>query len=76
MAVRTTVDIPESLHQALRRQAESSGTSVRSLIIRAIEETYKPARGKNLVTGPLVRLSGKPGPRFPSDENPHDLILP
>lgn len=76
MAVRTTVDIPESLHEALRHRADSSGTSVRSLIVAAIEQTYSPSREGNLVTGPFVRLSGKPGPRFPTDENPHDLILP
>lgn len=26
------------------------------------------------VTGPLVTGPGKPGPRFPKDENPHDLV--
>jgi len=76
MAVRTTVDIPEPLHEALRRRAENTGTSVRSLIVRAIEQTYSPSREGKLVTGPFLRLSGKPGPRFPTDENPHDLILP
>lgn len=76
MAVRTTVDIPEPLHDLLRRRAESSGASVRSLIVRAITEVYARPGKRELVTGPLVRLSGKPGPRFPVDENPHDLILP
>lgn len=76
MAVRTTVDIPEPLHELLRRKAESSGTSVRSLIVRAIEESYAKSPRRQAVTGPLVRLSGKPGPRFPVDENPHDLIFP
>jgi hypothetical protein len=76
MAVRTTVDIPEPLHELLRRKAESSGASVRSLIVRAIEESYAASPRREMVTGPLVRLSGKPGPRFPADENPHDLIFP
>jgi metal-responsive CopG/Arc/MetJ family transcriptional regulator len=40
MAVRITVDIPEPLHDRLRSRAESSETSIRSLIVRAIDETY------------------------------------
>jgi hypothetical protein len=76
MAIRTTVDIPEPLHDQLRRRAESSGTSIRSLIVHAIQQVYANPEKKGLVTGPFVRLSGKPGPRFPVDETPHDLILP
>jgi len=38
MAVRTTVDIPEPLHQRLRERAESSGASIRSLIVRAMKK--------------------------------------
>ena len=76
MAVRTTVDIPEPLHDRLRQRAESSGTSIRSLIVRAIEETYaKPKKGER-VTGPLIVTTRKLGPRFPVDENPYDLIFP
>ncbi len=75
MPVRTTVDIPEPLHDRLRRRAESSGTSIRSLIVRAIEETYaEPKKGKR-VTGPMIRGKGKRGPLYPVDENPHDLIF-
>jgi hypothetical protein len=76
MAIRTTVDIPEPLHNTLRERSERSGASIRSLIVRAIENTYsKPRRGK-YVTGPLVKRSGKLGPAFPTDENPYDLLLP
>jgi hypothetical protein len=75
MAVRTTVDIPDPLHQRLRQRAESSGTSIRSLIVRAIEETYTEPKKGERVTGPLVRTKGKLGPRFPVDENPHDLVI-
>jgi hypothetical protein len=75
MAVRTTVDIPETLHDKLRQRAERSGASIRSLIIRAIEQVYtEPNKGK-YVTGPLVTGSGKLGPSFPEDENPHDLVF-
>jgi hypothetical protein len=75
MAVRTTVDIPEPLHELLRRRAESSGTSIRSLIVQALEETYADKGKGRRVTGPMVRGKGKLGPRFPTDENPHDLIF-
>jgi hypothetical protein len=75
MAVRTTVDIPEPLHDRLRHQAESSGTSIRSLIVRAIEQAYTDPTKDELVTGPLVRGAGKLGPRFPQDENPHEFVF-
>ena len=66
MAVRTTVDIPQPLHNRLRRQAQDTGTSMRTLILQALEQTYAE---------PLVRKTGKLGPRFPVDENPYDLVL-
>jgi hypothetical protein len=75
MAVRTTVDIPEPLHDQLRRRAESSGVSIRSLIVYAIEQAYPGPKKGRPVTGPLIRKAGKLGPRFPVDENPHDLVL-
>jgi hypothetical protein len=75
MPVRTTIDIPEPLHDRLRRRAESSGTSMRSLILRAIEETYTEPKKGERVTGPMIRGKGKRGPLYPVDENPHDLIF-
>jgi hypothetical protein len=75
MAIRTTVDIPEPLHDRLRNRAASSGTSIRSLIVRALEEAYTDTGKKEAVTGPLIRGSGKLGPQFPRDENPHDLVF-
>ena len=75
MAVRTTVDIPEPLHDVLRHRAERSGTSIRALIIRAIEQVYSERRKGAYVTGPLIRGKGKLGPAFPKDENPHDLVF-
>ena len=76
MPIRTTVDIPEPLHSTLRHRAQKSGVSIRSLIVRAIEQTYgdRNNRGDRL-TGPLVRGKGKLGPAFPKDENPHDLVF-
>jgi len=75
MAVRTTVDIPEPLHDELRHRAERSGTSIRALIVRALEQTYSETKKGALVTGPLIRGAGKLGPKFPKDENPHDLVF-
>ena len=75
MPVRTTVDIPEPLHDRLRDRAESSGTSIRSLIVRALEDTYSEPKKGRRVTGPLIIDKGKRGPCFPVDENPHDLVI-
>jgi hypothetical protein len=75
MPVRTTVDIPEPLHGTLRHRAQKSGVSIRSLIVRAIEQTYGDSTKGDRLTGPLVRGNGKLGPAFPKDENPHDLVF-
>jgi hypothetical protein len=74
---RTTLDIPEPLHDALRQRAAQAGTSMRALIIQALEETYSRKRKGTYVTGPLVkrRRNAKLGPLFPKDENPHDLVF-
>ena len=76
MAVRTTVDIPEPLHHILKERSRRTNVSIRSLIIRALEDTYHPRKKGRYVTGPLIKGTGKVGPLFPTDENPHDLILP
>ena len=75
MPVRTTVDIPQPLHDRLRRRAQASGTSIRSLIVTALEQTYAPPKKGAYVTGPLIAGKGKRGPRYPVDENPHDLVI-
>jgi hypothetical protein len=79
MAIRTTVDIPEGLHEALRHKAAQSGTSMRALIVRAIEEKYSSSRRKGAyVTEPPIKRKpgGKVGPLYPDgDENPHDLVF-
>jgi len=75
MPVRTTVDIPEALHDVLRQRAQRSGSSVRSLIIRALEQAYNQPKESNYVTAPPVQGSGKLGATFPKDENPHDLVF-
>jgi hypothetical protein len=75
MPVRTTVDIPEPLHELLRHKAEESGTSIRSVIVRAIEQVYKEPGKRRKLTGPIIHGTGKFGPAFPGDENPHDLVF-
>ncbi len=77
MAIRTTVDIPEPLHEVLRHRAAQSGTSMRALIIHALEETYSKKRKGAYVTGPLIKgkRNAKLGPLFPAEENPHDLVF-
>ena len=55
MAVRTTVDLPEPLHNQLRKRAAQNGTSMRALIIQALEQAYSTRpKGRN-VTGPLIK---------------------
>ncbi len=48
---------------------------MRALILRAIETAYGERGEGKFVTGPLVKSKGKLGPRFPKDENPHDLVF-
>lgn len=73
--MRITVDIPEPIHKALRLRAQESGVSVRSLIVRALEQAYCQQRKGSYVTGPLIQGKGKLGPAFPTNENPHDLVF-
>jgi hypothetical protein len=75
MAIRTTVEIPEPLHDRLRMCAERSGTSIRSLIVQAIEQAYNDSGKNQPVTGPLITGSGKLGPAFPENENPHHFVF-
>ncbi len=76
MSVRTTVDIPELLHETLRERASKSGTSIRALIVQALEQAYDKPKAGQMVTKPMVTGNGKRGPKFPVDENPYDLIFP
>ncbi len=76
MAVQTTVDIPEPLHEQLRHRAKQSSTSIPALIVEAIEQAYSEVKKGNYVTGALVKVKGELGPEFPVDKNPHDLVFP
>jgi hypothetical protein len=49
---------------------------MRSLIVRAIEQTYPDTnKSGDRLTRPLIQGSGKLGPAFPEDENPHDVVF-
>jgi len=76
--MRVRVDIPEALYATLRERAARAGVSMNVLIVQALEQSYPPERKQGegtRVSGPMVRGKGKLGPRFPVDENPHDLIF-
>jgi hypothetical protein len=75
MPAQTTIELPESLHERLRERSRSTGVSVDSLIVRAVEQTYsEPGEGIPF-PGPMITGTGKRGPLYPVDENPHDLIF-
>jgi hypothetical protein len=74
MSVRTTIDIPDDLHAALRRRAAVERTSIRSLITGAIESRFQP-RPSRRVTAPLVGKKGKPAAGSPDRENPYDVLF-
>ncbi len=74
MSVRTTIDIPDDLHAALRKRAAAERTSIRSLITGAIESQLRP-RSSRRVTGPLVGKKGKPAASSPDTENPYDVLF-
>ncbi len=74
MSVRTTIDISDELHAALRQRAAAEHTSIRSLITEAIESKFRP-RSSNRVAGPLVGKKGKPGAGSPDTENPYDILF-
>jgi hypothetical protein len=48
--VRVTLDIPDPIHKELKRRAAAEGTTMRALILRAIDEVLQErrfARGAN-----------------------------
>jgi hypothetical protein len=75
MNIRTTVEIPVPLHSSLRKEAQRKRVSMRSLIVDAIAEKYGVPNDRVLLTGPVLKGTGRPGPRFPVDETPYDLLL-
>lgn len=85
MGIRTTVELPEELHSSLKELAQETGTTMRAVVIEALESKRaarrtKAGQGKpvktGFVTGPPIVVKGPLGPLFPTDENPYDLIFP
>jgi plasmid stability protein len=74
MSVRTTIDIPDDLHAALRQRAAAERTSIRSLITGAIESEFRRRRSRR-VTAPLVGKKGRPAAGSPGRENPYDVLF-
>ena len=75
MSVRTTIDIPDDTYEALRRTAAAENTSIRALVIEAIDGRYKKRKSGIRLTKPPLQGRGKPGPLCPDRENPYDLIF-
>jgi hypothetical protein len=69
MGVRMTIEVPEFLQQRLQRASQQSGTSIQSVIVRAIEQTYGKQKEGKLVTGPMIP-KGKTGPEVPKSREP------
>jgi hypothetical protein len=75
MPVRTTVDVPEPVYDALRNRAEQTGVSMRSLIVRALELTYIPEKVDARLIGPPVKGKGKLGPLGEGDVSVNDFLF-
>jgi hypothetical protein len=44
--MRVTLDIPDAIHAELKRRAAAEGTTMRALILRAIDEVLQESREK------------------------------
>jgi len=75
MSVRTTIDLPEDLHNALRRRAAAERTSVRALVVGAITSQFGRGGPRRPVVAPPVPGTAKPGPKCPDRENPYDVLF-
>ena len=76
-AVRTSIDVPHSLHRQLHEVAARTGCSARSLILAGIEKVIedttpkRPRRRLNLAK-PLVPAAGRKLPE--TNEQIYELI--
>lgn len=69
--VRTSIDIPRSLHRKLREEAAKRGCSARSLILTAIEQTVSapaPKKGRLKLDQPLLAHQGRKMSKITPDE--------
>jgi hypothetical protein len=61
-SVRTSIDIPRTLHRKLREEAAKRGCSARSLILAAIEQTVAspaPQKGRLRLDRPVLADQGR-----------------
>jgi hypothetical protein len=75
VSVRTTIDIPDDLYGMLRQRAATERTSIRALVIDAVDSKYRAVKKGKRLTGPPIRGKGKPGPLCPDRENPYGLVF-
>jgi hypothetical protein len=69
--------IPDAVYERLRERAAHTGCSIESLVLDAVETAFPPkSKKKARLAGPLITDMGERGPLYPTDETPHDLILP
>jgi len=76
-SVRTSIDIPRTLHRKLREEAAKRGCSARSLILAAIEQTVAspaPRKGRLKLDRPL--LAGRRKPFSFTNEEIYELGFP
>ena len=64
-SIRTSIDLPRTLHRRLHEAAARRGCSARQLILRGVErvvEEYSPQPPKRRLTleKPIVRSTGRP----------------
>lgn len=61
--IRTSLDLPRTLHRKLHEAASRKGCSARQLMLRAIEQAIVPTqrrKGRLNLDKPLVPSTGKP----------------
>jgi hypothetical protein len=74
--IRTSVDLPRSLHRKLHEEAARKGCSARQLILSAIEQAIEPprrGRGRLNLERPLVKLQK---PVSVTNEQIYELGIP
>ena len=76
--IRTSLDIPVTLHRKLHEVALQQGCSARQLILRGIEKIVHEARpqAKKRVRFPLIRSKNPGGARITSERIYDAIELP
>jgi hypothetical protein len=69
----STLEIPDTLYRELKTHAAVEGASVRSLILRAVEQSFAKPVTRNRIQFPLIR--GKANGINPTQEQIEAAIL-